>query len=111
VEVWGSGKSKREFMHADDLAEAVVFCLKNKINQTLINVGGSDYLTIKKLAILIKRVVGYKGGIYFNTNYPDGVKDRRLDKKILSRLGWKAQINLKKGLESYYNEFKKIKNY
>jgi GDP-L-fucose synthase len=111
VEVWGSGNVKREFMHADDLARAVVFCLKNKINQTLINVGGSDHITIKKLAILIKRIVGYKGEIYFNKNYPDGVKDRRLDKKILSRLGWKAQVNLKKGLESYYNEFKKIKNY
>ena len=84
VEVWGSGKVKREFMHADDLARAVVFCLKNKINQTLINVGGSDHITIKKLAILIKRIVGYKGEIYFNKNYPDGVIDRRLDKKILS---------------------------
>jgi GDP-L-fucose synthase len=111
VEVWGSGKAKREFMHADDLAEAVVFCLKNSINETLINVGGSAHITIKKLAILIKRIVGFKGKIYFNKNYPDGVKDRRLDKKILSKLGWKAQIDLKKGLESYYYEFKKKKNY
>jgi GDP-L-fucose synthase len=111
VEVWGSGKAKREFMYADDLARAVVFCLKNKINKSLINVGGPDHITIKKLAMLIKTIVGFKGRIYFNKNYPDGVKDRKLDKKILLRLGWKAQVSLKKGLESYYSEFKKIKSY
>ena len=110
VEVWGSGKAKREFMHADDLARAVLFCLKNKINESLINVAGSDHITIKKLAMLIKRLVGFKGKIYFNKNYPDGVKDRNLDKKILSRLGWKAKINLNKGLKKYYYEFKKKYN-
>ena len=111
MEVWGGGKAKREFMHADDLARAVLFCLNNKINQTLINVGGSDHLTIKKLAFLIKDIVGFRGKIYFNKNYPDGVKDRKLDKKILSSLGWGAQINLNKGLKNYYKEFKRIQNY
>jgi len=111
VEVWGSGNVKREFMHADDLARAVLFCLNNKINQTLVNVGGSDHLTIKKLAFLIKDIVGFRGKIYFNKNYPEGVKDRKLDKKILSSLGWRAQINLNKGLKNYYKEFKRIQNY
>jgi GDP-L-fucose synthase len=111
VEVWGSGKVKREFMHADDLARAVAFCVKNKINNSLINVGSPDCMTIKNLALLMKKIVGFKGKIFFNKNYPDGVKNRRLDKKILSRLGWNAKINLNKGLKSYYNEFKKIKIY
>jgi len=111
VEVWGSGKAKREFMHADDLARAVVFCIRNKISDPLINVGGPDHITIKKLAFLIKDIVGFRGKIYFNKNYPDGVKDRKLDKKILSSLGWKAQINLNKGLKNYYKEFKRIQNY
>jgi GDP-L-fucose synthase len=111
VEVWGSGKIKREFMHANDLAKAVLFCLKNKFTDPLINVGGPDHITIKELATVIKKVVGYKGKIIFNTNYPDGVKDRSLDKTILSKMGWKAKIKLKEGLVNYYKDFKKRKDY
>ena len=108
VEVWGSGLAKREFMHVDDLAEAVLFCLKNQTNFTYANVSGRDYLSIKNLALIIKDIVGFKGKIFFNRKYPDGVKERRLDDKLLRSSGWVAKISLKEGLKDYYNYFKQL---
>jgi GDP-L-fucose synthase len=108
VEVWGSGLAKREFMHVNDLAEAVLFCLKNKTNFAYANVSGRDHLSIKNLALIIKDIVGFKGKIFFNRKYPDGVKERRLDDKLLRSIGWFAKISLKKGLKDYYNYFKEL---
>lgn len=108
VEVWGSGLAKREFMHVNDLAEAVLFCLKNKTSFTYANVSGRDYLSIKNLALIIKDIVGFKGKIFFNRKYPDGVKERRLDDKLLTSFGWLAKISLKEGLKDYYNYFKEL---
>ena len=108
VEVWGSGLAKREFMHVDDLAEAVLFCLKNQTNFTYANVSGRDHLSIKNLALIIKDIVGFKGKIFFNRKYPDGVKERRLDDKLLRSSGWVAKISLKEGLKDYYNYFKQL---
>jgi|TARA_B110000037_G_scaffold55464_1_gene67886 GDP-L-fucose synthase len=105
VEVWGSGNVMREFLNVDDLANAVYFCLKNKIKTPYVNVGSRDYLTIKSLATLIKEVTKYKGKIIFNKNYPDGVKRRKLSTKILDKLGWKSRITLKTGLKEYYRYF------
>jgi len=108
VEVWGSGLAKREFLHADDLASAVLFCLKKKIFYSYLNVGGADYLSIKKLAQIIKNVTKFKGKIFFNKKYPDGVKARRLDVSRMQNMGWKHNISLKKGLLDYYDYFKKL---
>jgi GDP-L-fucose synthase len=108
VEVWGSGLVKREFLHVNDLAEAVYFCLKNKINNSYLNVGGLDHLSIKDLAKMIKKIVNYDGKIVFNRKYPDGVKNRKLDSSIIFKKGWRPKINLKEGLKSYYNYY--IKN-
>jgi GDP-L-fucose synthase len=108
VEVWGSGRPKREFMHTSDLADAVYFCLNNKIIEGFINVSSEDYLSIKKLAKLIKNITGFKGKIYFNKKYPDGVMERRLDNNILKKLGWKSKVKLKDGLKNYYNYFKTL---
>lgn len=107
VEVWGSGKSMREFLNVDDLVSAIIFCIKKKIKQNYINVGSSDYLSIKELSILIKRIVEFKGKIKFNKNYPDGTLKRKLDTRLLDKLGWKNKISLKEGLSIYYEEFKK----
>jgi GDP-L-fucose synthase len=109
VEVWGSGLIKREFLHADDLASAVLFCLKKKnISHSYLNIGGADYLSIKELAEIIKEIVKFKGKIVFNNKYPDGVKFRRLDVTRIRDLGWKHKIRLKDGLKDYYNYFKRL---
>jgi len=108
VEVWGSGSAKREFLHADDLASAVLFCLKKKISHSYLNIGGADYLSIKKLAEIIKDITKYKGKIFFNKKYPDGVKARKLDVTKIQHMGWKHTIQLKKGLLDYYSYFKKL---
>jgi GDP-L-fucose synthase len=107
VEVWGSGKAMREFLHADDLAEATFFCLNRNLSLAYYNVGGPDYITIKKLANIISAVVNYKGKIFFNINYPDGVKKRKLDSYKFQSLGWKPKIKLISGLENYYKNFVK----
>jgi len=109
VEVWGSGLIKREFLHAEDLASAVLFCLKKKnIPHSYLNIGGADYLSIKELAGIIKEIVKFKGKIVFNNKYPDGVKFRRLDVTRIRDLGWKHKIRLKDGLKDYYNYFKRL---
>ena len=108
VVVWGDGSSEREFLHVDDLANAIYFCLKNKIKHTYLNVGGEDYISILKLSRIIKKITKFKGKIIFDKSYPDGVKKRNLDSSRIYKLGWKPKINLKKGLRTYYSYFKKL---
>ncbi len=109
VEVWGSGNVKREFLNVDDLASSVIFLLNKKINYPYINVGSRDYLSIKDLSKIIKKITNYNGKIVFNKKYPDGVKERKLDTSILDELGWKSKIKIQSGLEKYYNYF--VKHY
>ena len=106
VEVWGSGNVKREFLNVDDLASSVIYLLSKKTKHFYVNVGSKDYLTIKELSNLIKKITKYDGKIVFNKKYPDGVRERKLDTSILDNLGWKAKINIKNGLEKYYDYFK-----
>ena len=80
---------------------------KKKINYNYINVGSSDYLSIKELSYLIKEIVEFEGKIKFNRKYPDGSLKRKLDTRLFHKLGWKNKISLKKGLISYYEDFKK----
>ena len=105
VEVWGSGNVKREFLNVDDLASSVIFLLNRKTNFSYINVGSRDYLSIKNLSRMIKNITNYKGKIFFNTKYPDGVRERKLDTSILDNMGWKSKIKLQNGLEKYYEYF------
>ena len=109
VEVWGSGKVKREFLNVDDLASSVIFLLNKKTKYSYINVGSRDYISIKDLSKMIKKITKYKGKIIFNKKYPDGVKERKLDTSILDNMGWKSKIKIQSGLEKYYNYF--IENY
>tara|TARA_B100001057_G_scaffold80269_1_gene75452 strand:- start:77 stop:1006 length:930 start_codon:yes stop_codon:yes gene_type:complete len=112
VEIWGSGKVKREFLNVDDLANAINFCLTKKIKYSFLNVGSGEHISIKNLALLIKKITNFKGKIHFNKKYPDGVKLRKLDNKRIVSLGWKAKINLKNGLIKYCEHFEKnIYNY
>jgi GDP-L-fucose synthase len=108
VEVWGSGKIKREFLNVNDLAEAVLFLIGKNVTNGHINIGGSEHITIKKLSLLIKKIVNFKGKIIFNKEYPDGVKERKLNVNIINKLGWKYKIKLNTGLKSYYDYFLKI---
>lgn len=108
VEVWGTGNVKREFLHVDDLADAILFLLKKKTSYDFVNVGGGGYISIKNLAKKIKKITKYEGKIVFNTKYPDGVINRKMSLKRMSNLGWKSKINLDDGILDYYKFFKKI---
>ena len=96
---------KREFLNVRDLAEAVFFVLNKKISNSHINIGGTEHITIKKLANIIKKTTNFDGKIIFNKKYPDGVKERRLDVSLINKLGWKYKTKLKEGLKNYYKYF------
>ncbi len=101
VEIWGSGKQKREFLNVDDLASAILFLLNKKIKKDYINIGSGEQISINKLALTLKKIIGYKGRIHFNKAYPDGVKRRMVDSKSIKKLGWKPKIKLNEGLIEY----------
>lgn len=107
VEIWGSGTPKREFLYADDLADACVFLMENEITSGvgLINIGVGEDLSILELAQMIQRVVGYEGELTFNTSMPDGTPRKLLDVSKLTSLGWKASISLEEGLRRTYHWF------
>ncbi|MAV82473.1 MAG: GDP-fucose synthetase [Pelagibacteraceae bacterium] len=101
VQVWGSGKVKREFLNVEDLSHAIFFLIKKKIKYDYINIGGGEHFSIKKIAQMLKKITNYKGKIIFNRKYPDGVKRRQLDSNIMKTLGWKPKIKLENGLKNY----------
>lgn len=106
VEIWGTGKPKREFMHVSDLSRAIYFVIKKNININIINVGSGDEISIKNLARKIAKIIGYKGSIKFNTKLPDGTPRRIVDNKILKKLGWRASIKLDDGIKKVYESYK-----
>jgi GDP-L-fucose synthase len=105
IPVWGTGKPRREFLHVDDLAEAVVFALRTYSGEEHLNVGTGEDITILDLARLIGRTVGWKGEYAFNVGMPDGVARKLLDVTRLTELGWKASIPLDRGIEMTYASF------
>jgi len=105
IEVWGTGKAMREFLHCDDMADACVFLMENYDSPEIINVGTGIDLSIKELAYEIKDIVGFKGNIVFNRSKPDGMPRKVVDVEKLYKLGWKAKISLKEGLKNTYKEF------
>ena len=104
-EVWGSGKPKREFMHVDDLANAIDYVIKNKIEEPLINIGSSEEVTISELTLLLKDIIGFDGEIKFNKNMPDGNPRKLLDSSMMRKFGWIPKIDLKSGLKQTYKWF------
>ncbi|MAU54200.1 MAG: GDP-fucose synthetase [Flavobacteriaceae bacterium] len=108
VEIWGSGKPLREFMHVDDLASAIVFLLNKKFDYEVLNIGTGEEVSIKELAEEIKEVCNFKGKLKFNSNLPDGNPRKLLDSTKMNNLGWSHKISLKDGLKSTYEWY--IKN-
>ena len=104
---WGSGDPMREFLHVDDLAEACVFLMDNYDEEGWVNVGTGSDLRIKDLANIVSEVVGYKGEIKWDTSKPDGTPRKLLNVGLINSLGWKASIDLRKGIESVYENYSK----
>lgn len=102
VEIWGSGKPMREFLHADDLADACLFLMENYNEKQFVNVGTGKDITIAELARLIKDIVGYDGDLIFNTDKPDGTPRKLMDVSNINQLGWKAAISLEEGIRKTY---------
>ena len=107
VEVWGTGTPSREFLYADDLANALVFLMNKPTTHTLVNIGTGQDIPIKELVDIIKQVVGYEGSIKWNSKYPDGVMQRRLDVSKMTKMGWEARTPLVKGIYQSYEWYLK----
>ncbi|MDQ7948104.1 MAG: GDP-L-fucose synthase [Pedobacter sp.] len=105
VVIWGSGKPMREFLFADDLADACYFLMQTYSEPHLINIGTGEDLTIKDLALLIKAIVGYEGELAFDSTKPDGTPRKLMDVSKLHALGWKHRIELREGLKLAYQDF------
>lgn len=104
--VWGSGEPRREFLHADDLASAVLFLLENYQSSEIVNVGTGSDLTIRELAQVIAEVVGFDGELAWDRAKPDGTPRKLLDVSKLEKLGWKATIELRDGITKTYAWFR-----
>lgn len=102
VSIWGNGTARREFLHTDDLAEAVLFLMENYDDSEIINVGCGEDQTIRELAETIQKVVGFNGRLDFDTSYPNGTPQKILDISKINSLGWKPRIPLKEGLKQVY---------
>ncbi|OQP63404.1 GDP-fucose synthetase [Niastella vici] len=106
VVIWGTGSPLREFMHADDLADACLFLMNNYNGRSPVNVGVGEDISIIQLAELIKDLVGFKGRIVLDATKPDGTPRKILDVSKLHALGWRHKISLKEGLRQIYEDFK-----
>jgi len=102
VEIWGTGSPKREFLHVEDLASACFFLLQNYNEKELVNIGCGEDISIKDLALTIKKVVGFEGELTFDTSKPDGTPRKLLSMDKLYGLGWKHQIELEAGIKRVY---------
>lgn len=102
VTVWGTGTPKREFLNVDDLAEALILLMERYEDPTTINVGTGTDITIRELSEIMKKVVGFKGEIKFDTSKPDGTPRKVLDVSRITKLGWKPKIELETGLAATY---------
>ncbi|MBS1665964.1 MAG: GDP-L-fucose synthase [Bacteroidetes bacterium] len=109
VTIWGSGKPRREFLHADDLADACVFLMDNFNDPGFVNIGTGDDIEIKELALLVKKIVGYSGEMKHDLSKPDGTPRKLMDITKLQSMGWKARIGLEQGIAAVYEEFCKGK--
>ncbi|MFN8238134.1 MAG: GDP-L-fucose synthase [Chitinophagales bacterium] len=105
VVMWGTGSPYREFLHADDLADALFFLMENYDGEEFVNCGSGVEITIKDLALLVKEIVGYEGNIVHDTTKPDGTPRKLTDVSKIHALGWKHQISLREGIKAVYKEF------
>lgn len=106
VELWGTGAPLREFLHVDDMADACVFLLENYSGESHVNIGTGKEVTIKELALMVKKAVDYKGEIVWNNDMPDGTPRKLTDVSRLHELGWSHKIELEEGIQSAYDWFR-----
>lgn len=107
VEIWGSGKPLREFMHVDDLSSAILFLLNNETEYDILNIGTGEEVSINNLANKIKLTTGFTGELIFNEKFPDGKTRKLLDSSKINKLGWFPKISLDDGLSDTYEWYKK----
>jgi GDP-L-fucose synthase len=106
VEVWGTGEPLREFLHASDMANACVYLMQNYNDEGFVNIGTGNEISIKDLAFLIKKIVGFQGTIVFDSTKPSGTPRKLTDITKLTNLGWKYKIELENGIRNvYYDKF------
>jgi len=102
VILWGTGNPKREFLHVNDLAKAVVFSIENSLSVSLYNIGSEVEVSIQELAEIIQKIVGYNGTIKWDQSKPDGTPRKLMDSSKINLAGWTANIDLEKGIQSVY---------
>jgi GDP-L-fucose synthase len=107
VTIWGTGAALREFLYADDLADACIFLMQNYNDSEIVNIGSGEEVSIKELAMLVKQAVGYHGDIIWDTTKPDGTPRKLLDCSKLHNLGWRHSVALNEGLRVAYADFVK----
>ncbi len=110
VTLWGSGKPRREFLHADDLADACYFLMQHYDEAGYVNIGWGEDIEIKELAQLIKKISGYTGDIIHDTSKPDGTPRKLMDVTKLRNMGWQASISLEEGIRKVYQDYIKVNN-
>ena len=106
VDIWGTGTPRREFLHVDDLADAVVYLLQNYDGEPMVNIGWGEDVTIRELAEMVMSVIGYTGELAFDPTKPDGTPRKLLDVSRLHGLGWRPRISLNEGIAATYTWFK-----
>jgi GDP-L-fucose synthase len=107
VTLWGTGKPRREFLHADDLADACFFLMQNYNGEGFVNIGTGEDIEIRELALLVKKIVGYEGKIEHDLEKPDGTPRKLMDVSKLTSLGWKYSIGLEEGISRVYADYVK----
>jgi GDP-L-fucose synthase len=106
VTVWGSGAPMREFLHADDMAAACVYLMRHYDEPGLVNIGTGSDISIKDLALLIQKIVGFEGGLQFDSSKPDGTPRKLMDVSKLHGFGWRHHYDLEAGIRDvYFNHF------
>lgn len=105
VELWGTGSPLREFLHADDLADACVYLMKTYDEEQFVNIGVGEDISIKNLAELIQQTIGYEGELRWNTDKPDGTPRKLMDASRLHEMGWKHRYSLEEGIKLTYQDF------
>ena len=109
VEIWGTGSQKREFLYVDDLADALLYLMNHYEGNETINVGTGKDISIKELALLIKKIVGFDGKLKYESSKPDGTPRKELDVSKLKKLGWQYKTSLSEGIKLSLEDYKKQK--
>ena len=103
--IWGDGSPRREFLHVNDLAEACIFLMVNDYKGPLLNIGSNEEVSIKSLALILKKIIGYNGKLFFDISKPNGMPRKLMDSSSINKLGWSPKITLNKGIQLTYKDF------